>query len=76
MARIPQGGADWIVLDAVKAGRRRLPAIAEWARVEMAAARAALRRLRRRGDVRMYGAKRGAYYTFINRGRRRADFSR
>jgi len=76
MGRAPEGGADWLILDALKSGRRTLPAIADYARVEVAAARAALNRQRRLGNVRMYGDKRGARYTFINRRKRRGDLSR
>lgn len=71
MARIPAGGADWIILQVIREGHRTLPAIAKAAKVEPAAARDALTRQRRLGNVRMYGDKRGAYYTFINRRKRR-----
>lgn len=69
--RAPVGGADWLIVDALKAGHVTLQAIAAYARVEPMAAREALRRLRRAGQVRMYGAKRGARYTFIHRRARR-----
>lgn len=73
MARVAEGSADWLILDALKAGNRTLPTIARWACVEPAAARAALTRQRSKGNVRMYGDKRGARYTFIKRRKRRAD---
>lgn len=44
-----------------------LAAIANYARVELMAARAALNRLRRRGLARMYGDKRGARYVAVRR---------
>jgi len=73
MARVVEGSADWLILEALKAGKRTVPAIAIYARVEMRAAKAALNRQRRAGNVRMYGDKRGARYTFIQRRRHRAD---
>lgn len=69
--RAPVGAADWLILEALKAGHRTVPAIANYARVEQAAARAALNRQRHLGNVRMYGDRRGARYTLINRGRKR-----
>lgn len=73
MGRAPEGGADWIILQVIREGHRTLPMIAQAAKVELSAARDAINRQRRLGNVRMYGDKRGAYYTFINRkGRRRS----
>lgn len=65
------GSADWLVLEAVKAGHRTLAAIADYARVEQPWARQALGRLRRRRKVRMYGDKRGARYVPVRPPRRR-----
>jgi hypothetical protein len=63
----PDGGADWLVFDALSAGNTNLKAIATYARVELTAARDALARLRRAGYARMYSDKRGARYVAVNR---------
>lgn len=67
MSRASIGAADWLIYDAMKAGRESLLSIAEHARVEPSAARDALNRLRRQGFARMYGDKRGARYVAVNR---------
>jgi DNA-binding MarR family transcriptional regulator len=67
MSRAPVGGADWLILEALRAGHRTVPAIADYARVEQAAARAALNRLRTTGQVRRYGDRRGARYIAVKR---------
>lgn len=71
-SRTPEGGADWLIFDALRAGHESLTAIADYARVELAAARAGLNRLRRQGFARMYGDKRGARYVPVNRRRKLA----
>jgi len=73
MSRAPVGGADWLILDALRAGHKTVPAIAGYARVEQAAAREALNRLRTQDQVRRYGTKRGAFYVAVRpRGPRKA----
>lgn len=65
--RAPVGGADFLIEQAIQAGHRTVPAIADWARVEQGAARDALNRLRTTGRVRRYGDRRGAKYSLVNR---------
>jgi hypothetical protein len=64
------GGADFLIIQAIKAGHHQVPAIAHYARVERLAARAALNRLRTQGKVRRYGNTRFARYILVNRRRR------
>ena len=71
-----RGGADWLVLDAVRAGHQSLASIAVYARVEPAWARQALNRLRRQRQVRMYGDKRGARYVAVKAPKRQVKKSR
>jgi len=68
--RAPAGGADWLIVQAIEAGHSSLLAIADYARVEPAAAREALNRLRRSGQVRRYGATKSARYVRIHRRQR------
>lgn len=65
--RAPVGGADWLILEAIRAGHSTVPAIANYARVEQGAAREALNRLRTTGQVRRYGDKRGSRYIVVKR---------
>jgi hypothetical protein len=67
VSRAPVGGADFLILQALRAGCSSVPTIAHYARVEQLAARGALNRLRTTGQVRRYGDKRGARYIVVNR---------
>jgi hypothetical protein len=64
------GGADFLIIGALTAGYDQVPAIANWARVEPTAARAALNRLRGQGRVRRYGNTRFARYVLVKKRRR------
>jgi hypothetical protein len=59
------GGSDFLIIGAIKAGHRQVPAIANWARVEQMFARAVLNRLRTQGKVRRYGNTRSAKYSLV-----------
>lgn len=61
------GGADWLIVAAIKAGHHQVPGIADYARVEPLAARNALNRLRRRGKVRRRGNTKHARYFLTKR---------
>ena len=66
--RAPVGGADFLILEAIRAGHATVPTIiANYARVEQGAAREALNRLRTTGQVRRYGDKRGSRYIVVKR---------
>ena len=65
--RVAVGAADWLIVEAIRAGHSTVPAIANYARVEQGAARDALNRMRHTGQVRRYGDKRGARYIVVNR---------
>lgn len=64
------GGADFLILEALRSGHRSVEAIAAYACVEMAAARKALNRLRTQDQVRRYGERRGAKYSAVRKRRR------
>lgn len=64
------GGADFLIIGAIRAGHRQVPAIAAWARIEPLAARLALNRMRRHGQVRRYGTTRFAHYSLVKKRRR------
>lgn len=63
------GGADFLIVQAIRAGHHQVPSIARHACVEPLAARTALNRLRRRGKVRRYGTTRFARYILVKRRR-------
>lgn len=67
MSNAPIGGADFLIVQAIAAGHHQVPGIANYARVEPVAARAALNRLRRSGRIRRYGTTRFARYILVKR---------
>ena len=71
MGRAAVGGSDCLVLEALRAGHSTVPAIAEYAQVEQAAAREALNRLRTQDCVRRYGDRRGARYVAVKARKRK-----
>lgn len=70
MSRVQTGGADFLILAALRAGHRQLPGIAAYARVERQWARSVLNRLRSSGQIRRYGNTRHARYIPVKRRRR------
>jgi DNA-binding MarR family transcriptional regulator len=70
---VPLGAGDFIVLEVITEDRCTLSAIAAEAKVELSAARDALKRLRQQGKVRKYGGRRNARYVRVkSRAKRRA----
>ncbi len=67
MSRAPVGGADFLILEAIRAGHDTAPTIGAYAKVEPLAVRDALNRLRTSGQVRRYGKTRFARYIVVNR---------
>jgi hypothetical protein len=66
------GGADFLIVQAIEAGREQVPGIAEFAQIEPLAVRASLNRLRSSGRVRRYGNTRFARYILVKRRSRRS----
>lgn len=60
--RAKVGAGDQVVFDVIRDGAHTLPTIITAAKVKPSAARAAVRRLRKAGRVRMNGNKRSATY--------------
>lgn len=67
MADAPIGGADFLIIGAIKAGKITVPAISAWAQIEPIAVRAALNRLRTTGRLRRYGNTKHARYVLVKR---------
>lgn len=67
MSDAPIGGADFLIIEAIKAGRRTVPQISAWAKIEPLAVRAAVNRLRTSGRLRRYGNTRFARYVLVKR---------